>query len=51
MVKLSAALALADIGDHSAEDSLKQAIDAEKDTEVHSQMTEALKRLASSRKE
>jgi HEAT repeat protein len=47
MVKVAAALALADIGDKAAVSPLKEAIASEKDDEVHTQLTEALKRLQS----
>jgi HEAT repeat protein len=45
MVKVAAALALADIGDKAGVAPLKEAIAAEKDDEVRTQLSEALKRL------
>ena len=45
MVKLAAAIALADIGDRSAVTALSEAVANEKDEEMRSQMKEALQRL------
>ena len=49
MVKVAAALALADIGDKAAVAPLREAIESEKDDEVRTQLSEALKRLEASR--
>jgi HEAT repeat protein len=45
MVKLAAALALADIGDKRALPALNDAVAIEKDEETKTQMKEALRRL------
>jgi HEAT repeat protein len=48
MVKLAAALALADIGDKSALSSMNEALAGEKDEETRSQIKEAIQRLNAS---
>ena len=48
MVKLAAALALADIGDKRAVPALTEAMTGEKDEETKAQMKEALQRLMAS---